>query len=59
MAETKRTGVQIDAPTYERAKEYSAATGVPIARVVDRSINEYLDKHGREHMKTLAAKKGQ
>jgi hypothetical protein len=56
MAKRDRIPVQIDGDTYRRAREYSETTGVPVARLVDKAVNEYLDRHGREHMQTLAVK---
>lgn len=57
MAATKRIPVQVDEETYSRARDYSESTGVPIARVIDKAVNEYLDKHATAHVRALAAKK--
>jgi hypothetical protein len=54
MARTKRTPVQVDEATYARVKQYSDATGVPLARVIDRAVNEWLDVAGKQHMQVLA-----
>ena len=58
MAKTKRTLVAIDWPTYTRVKEHNEATGIPCARIIDRAINEWLDKNGATQLRALAAKKG-
>jgi len=58
MATTKRIPVQVDEPTYERVREHSAATDIPCARIIDRAINEWLDKNAATQLRALAAKKG-
>ena len=55
-AKTDRQPVQVDAATIARLREYSEATGVPIARAVTRAVNEWLDAHGKQHMQALTIK---
>jgi len=57
MAKPDRQPVQVDAETVARLRAYSEATGVPMARVVARACNEWLDQHGKQHMAVLASKK--
>jgi hypothetical protein len=46
MLMSTRQPVMIDADLYVRLKEYSQATGVPIARVVARGLTDWLDTVG-------------
>ncbi len=50
---SKRQPVMIDADLYKRLQEYSAATGIPIARIVSRGLSDWLDTVGRERLDAL------
>ena len=39
-----RFTTSIDKKTIERIKDYSKKTMIPIGRILDKAINEYIDK---------------
>jgi hypothetical protein len=43
----------IDSAVYARLQEYSAATGVPIARVVASGLTDWLDTVGAARLEAL------
>jgi len=49
----KRVPVMIDADLYARLTEYSQATGIPIARVVARRLDDWLDTVGAARLAML------
>jgi len=53
---SKRVPVMLDADLYQRLQAYSAATGIPIARVVARGLGEWLDTVGAARLDALAKK---
>lgn len=53
MTTSKRVPVAVNAELHQRLKEYSAATGVPISRVVARGLTDWLDTVGRERLDQL------
>jgi hypothetical protein len=53
MTTSKRVPVAIDTELHQRLKEYSAATGVPLSRIVARGLTDWLDTVGRERLDAL------
>jgi hypothetical protein len=43
----------IDANLYARLKEYSQATGIPVARIVARGLADWLDTVGAARLEAL------
>jgi hypothetical protein len=50
---SNRQPVMIDAALYKRLQEYSQATGIPIARVVARGLDDWLDTVGAARLAML------
>jgi hypothetical protein len=50
---SKRQPVPVDAELYLQLKEYSKLTGVPIARLVDSGLREYISTTLAARMETL------
>lgn len=48
-----RQPVMIDADLHARLKDYSQATGIPIARVVARGLADWLDTVGAARLGAL------
>ena len=48
-----RQPVMIDADLHARLKEYSQATGIPIARVVARALTDWLETVGVARLEAL------
>jgi hypothetical protein len=46
----------IDADLYARLKQYSQATGVPVARVVARGLADWLETVGEARLAMLKKK---
>jgi len=53
---SKRKSVLIDADLHKRLREYSAATGIPIARIVSRGLTDWLDTVGHQQLAALTKK---
>jgi predicted DNA-binding protein len=50
----KRTNFHIPEPTRIRLKTLSAATGITVAELVRRAIDEYLDRHPAQPVSATA-----
>lgn len=50
---SNRQPVMIDAALHARLKEFSAATGIPIARVVASGLTDWLDTVGEARLAML------
>jgi len=50
---SNRQPVMIDAALYKRLQEYSQATVIPIARVVARGLDDWLDTVGAARLAML------
>jgi hypothetical protein len=48
-----RQPIMIDADLHARLKAYSEATGIPIARVVARAVDDWLDTVGAARLAML------
>lgn len=44
MAKTKKANFTLDKNTITRLKEFSESSMIPQSRIVDRAINEFIDK---------------
>ena len=44
----KRYTASIDKKTIEKLKEYSKESMIPISKIMDNAINEYIDKKTRK-----------
>lgn len=53
---TNRQPVMIDADLYKRLQKYSAATGIPIARIVASALTDWLDTVGAARLAALKKK---
>ena len=51
---SKHIPVNVDAETYELAKDYSEKTGVPVTRVVAEAIRDWLETIGAARLKAFA-----
>lgn len=40
----KQMGITMDKKTYDRLKNYSDKMMIPMSRIIDRAVTEYLDK---------------
>ena len=38
-------GVAVDNEVYKLLKEYSESTGIPMSKVIDKAVTEYLKEH--------------
>lgn len=38
-------GVAVDNEVYKSLKEYSESTGIPMSKVIDKAVTEYLKEH--------------
>ena len=44
----KPVGMNLEIRLYERLKEYSNRTMIPMSKIVDKAIREYLDREERK-----------
>lgn len=44
MSRAKRTFVSVTSETYAKLQAYCELYGIPVAALVERQVNEYLDK---------------
>lgn len=61
MPETKSKYVPVNVPgeTHDKVAEYSKLTGVPITKVTEEALNDWLDTVGAARMEAIAeTKKG-
>lgn len=47
----RQVGVVMDNKVYERLKAYSEAMMIPMSRIIDRAITEYLEKEEKAYNK--------
>lgn len=47
----RQVGVVMDTGLYKRLKAYSDAVMIPMSRIIDRSVEEYLDKAEKKDRK--------
>ena len=45
----KDTLLYVSKETREKVRQYKEKTGLPIKWIVSRAIEEYLDRHSKEH----------
>lgn len=50
---SKRKSVLIDADLHKRLQEYSAATGIPISRIMAQGLTDWLDSVGAARLAAL------
>ncbi len=43
-----QVGVVMDTEIYKRLKKYSEETMIPMSRIIDKAVTEYLDKQKKK-----------